>query len=76
MEACSEDLHCRNDSDAVLVICRSYRFGENAFETVEKIATGDKGFHKRFVCVLVCIPQHINKNRDLSQLMRKIKKTY
>ena len=42
MAVCCEDFHCLDDTSAVLPICRSYHYGENANETVEKIATDEK----------------------------------
>ena len=41
--------------DAVLAIFLSYWYGANASEAVEKIATGEKDYHKCFLCVIVWI---------------------
>ena len=46
MAVCCKNFLYGNDFDAVLVITRSYRFGANAFKPVEKIATGEKDYHK------------------------------
>ena len=51
MTASREDFYCLDNADTVLSIFRSYRYGANANETVEKIDT-DK---ENFPCVKVCI---------------------
>ena len=51
MAACSEDFLCGNDFDAVSAIFRSYRYGANAPETVEKIAIGEQDYYRCSLCV-------------------------
>ena len=51
MTASCEDFYCLDNADTVLGIFRSYHYGANANETVEKIDT-DK---KKFPYVKVCI---------------------
>ena len=46
MIACSENCHCGDDFDAVFTIFRSYRYGANASEAVDKITTEEKDYYK------------------------------
>ena len=55
MTACREDFLCGDDSDAALVISRSYSYSANASEAVEKITTDEKDYHKCSLCLKVCI---------------------
>ena len=54
MAACSEDFLCGDDFDAVLAIFRSYGYGANAAEAVEKIVTDEKDYSKCSLCFTVC----------------------
>ena len=46
MIACSENCHCGDDFDAVFTIFRSYRYGANASEAVDKITAEEKDYCK------------------------------
>ena len=51
----AEDFLCRFGFDAVLAIFRSYGYGTNASEAVEKIAANKKDYHKHSFCFIICI---------------------
>ena len=55
MAPCIENFLCGDDFDAVLANFRSYRYGANAFEAVEKIVTGERNYRKCSFCVQVCL---------------------
>ena len=62
MAACREDFLCGDYFDVVLVIFRSYHYGANASEAVERITTHGKFFP----CALYFVSsQHIKKNRKV-----------
>ena len=42
MAACSKDFLCGDESVAVSAICRSYSYGPNSSERVEKIVIDEK----------------------------------
>ena len=44
----------RNDFEVVLATFCYYDYGANASETVQKIGTDQKDYHKCFLCVMVC----------------------
>ena len=48
-----EELLSENDFEAVLATFCCYDYGSNASEGVQKIATGQKDYHKCSSCVLV-----------------------
>ena len=65
MAACSEDILCRDDFDAVLVISCFYRYGANVSKAVEKIDIDEKEYHKCFLCITVCIATtYIDQSRN------------
>ena len=49
-----EELLSENDTEAVLVIFCCYDHGGKASETVQKITTDQKEYHKCFLCVIMC----------------------
>ena len=55
MTTSSDDFYCGDDFCAALANFRSYRYGVNSSETVEKIARVEKDYHKCSLCVTVCI---------------------
>lgn len=55
MAPSSEHFLFKNDFDAVLNLFRSYHYGENASEAVEKIGTYEKDCHKCSMYVIVFI---------------------
>ena len=64
MAACSKDFLCGDESVAVSAICRSYSYGPNSSERVEKIVIDEKDYYKCSLCVTVCIATTINKSRN------------
>ena len=56
MAAFSEKFLSENNFEAVLATFCCYEYGVNVSETVANIVTGQKGYHKWSLCVIVfCI---------------------
>ena len=64
-----EELLSENDFEAVLVTFCCYDYGANASETVQKIATDQKDYHKCSSCVIVCC---IVKNISISNSEKRL----
>ena len=54
MAACSEDFHCENNFDAVLVLFCSDHYGENTSQAVHKITIDENDCHKCSLCIILC----------------------
>ena len=80
MAACREDFLCGDDFDAVLAIYRSYRYGANASEAVQKIVTGEKDYHKCMLLARYSLHSHsisiIIETGKTSIVAKKNKKTF
>ena len=55
LAACNEGFLHGDDIVVTLAIFCCYDYGTNASESVQKIPTDEKGFHKYFVSVIVCL---------------------